>query len=126
VSRRWGSKNLTYLSGAFLLAWTATLIVLIAHQPPVGADSPDGLAKAFSAAVAGNDRPAVERLINEDVEPQVIDQLIQQSKCGNVIRATSTHLDILTAGDTRCGQLPIAEHRGRWFIDPWADPLRRI
>ncbi|WP_020520516.1 hypothetical protein [Catelliglobosispora koreensis] len=124
MRHRWGSQRLTYLSFALILMWTVYLTVLISSQPPRGADDPGALAVRFEEAVSARDNAEIKRLVFEaDMETQSVDRLVSDARCGDRMRASDGHIAVYRADGSLCGRLAIAEHNGRWFIDPWADPL---
>ena len=41
-----------------------------------------------------------------------------------IIDSGSAYLELRGPDGESCGRLPIAEHSGRWYIDPWSNPLR--
>lgn len=114
---------------AVAAAWVLLLIHLIHSRPAPGAADPQRLATAYQTAVTGKDEAAVERLLAQP-PGGAARTLIERGGCGAltsvrpVAEADGRFLELAGAGGRRCGRLPIAEHEGRWYIDPWAAPLR--
>lgn len=85
------------------LAWIAVVTVAVASRPPAGEADPAALAAAFRQALADRDERAVERLLYKPPD------------------GTSKRLLRGCRQDPApCLALPIGEHHGRWYVDPWA------
>ncbi len=117
MTPRWGSKRLTYLSCAAMVLWIAAVTFLIARDPGPGESDPEALAAAFTRAMSTNDVDGVTRLVAGSPEREAIEKLLREVSCGDEAGAVGSQLVIVRRG-TECGRLPIADHDGRWFIEP--------
>ncbi|WP_213451155.1 hypothetical protein [Rhizomonospora bruguierae] len=113
---------------AAAVTWVLLLVYLIHGRPPEGAADPEHLASAYRSAVARSDEQAVERLL-ADPPATAARTLVRRDSCGGLVdvrAVTEGELRFLVlagAGGRECGRVAIAEHRGRWFVDPWAAPV---
>jgi hypothetical protein len=113
---------------AVAAAWVLLLVYLIHGRPPDGAADPERLASAYRAAVAGKDEVGLERLL-ANPPGTAARALIEHDTCGALVSVrpmteSDRHfLELHADAGRSCGRLPIAELRGRWYVDPWADPI---
>ncbi|HCT81319.1 MAG TPA: hypothetical protein DGG94_11245 [Micromonosporaceae bacterium] len=117
------SQLLTYLTGTLLLLWTVIVVVLVSTEPDPGEADPSSLAAAFSHAVRSQDLAAGRRLVAGDPGDERIIGLLKEARCGSSVEAPGDFLQIVTADGGICGRIPISRLDGRWYLDPWADPL---
>ena len=125
-------RPLTALPFVLFLGWILAVAIIIHETPLKGEDSPDALANALATAIETKDAGAAERLIADSPDTDAIANFLAEAACGGgsvtaeaVVRGEATYLQIVSPGEGSCGQVPIAERDGRWFVDLWAAPIHR-
>jgi hypothetical protein len=125
-------RPLTALPFVVFLGWILAVAIIIHATPLQGEDPPDALADALATAIETKDAGAAERLIADSPDTDAIADFLAEAACGSgsvaahaVVRGEATYVQIVSPGAGSCGQVPIAERDGRWFVDLWAAPIHR-
>ena len=99
--------------------WVGGASWAISRAPAPGAADPVGLATAYQRGLAVGD---IEYLLYDPPRgtgDRLVAALATACGTGARVRASGAVLALSTVDGRDCGRLPIAQHDGRWYVDPW-------